>query len=735
MANSQHPSPLPPPQAPAPLQDLFYNSMMMQPPWMQQNSPDFGMMGADHFPAGFLGELTLGMVGVADKSLWGAPSAPNAHLPSQTTFNFPSSSGQSMMPRGCSLDPAGQRSPGVTAGIFWAEFSVHVLYHPLYQLQMSFHPPHSRRVVLVPNTLQPAPLMLLLPLTRDPSLMLDAGYYNTPMTSHNRFPEESEPITHQGEHVVTGRRSDDMNAALEVGFGDIECGFLELSTSTTLPMNQLINLFLKTRGRTVNGTNYWNLYANYFKDHGQQELARISKQVPDSGGTAKHEEASLFGSSPQTIAQRAQAFQKHYRIMLHPYPVVEEAFPDIDDHRSAVIASQKPVIEGEAPPPEWLHAGARRMFINGNTDYDGLPRIKFSAATTKVRKDEPAGTSMLKPLPRAMAQKPNSNMRLEVVPPPSRPFKVVPRPIATPRDVIELTSAKENLLEEPGTEYEETEHGKKRKIKLNIIKQCAFEMDLLRNPRKNVLNHCPVTKGTGVVMNCGLRMVYGNSDSESEVNSSKTMDPATGMGSTIPEGSGTTADVQADVSEEDSAQVTEQEALVPATLLNAVAPTIPNQQPLSDVPHAHNTSNDNNAPREDPLYDSRDLHHDDDICGILLSMILVTLHTAILARVYTGSVMDLLALVQKLSWVLIMTAHLFQDFTITMVPLSVIVPIQANIVLLSTQAIHMKVDTPDAMTLKSAGIHYPPITIVRLVGAIIALNRDLPNPLRPPPAS
>ncbi|KAG1876193.1 hypothetical protein F4604DRAFT_1581105, partial [Suillus subluteus] len=53
---------------------------------------------------------------------------------------------------------------------------------------------------------------------------------------------------------------------------------------------------------------------------------------------------------------------------------------------AAVIASQKPVIEGEAPPPEWPHPGARRMFLNGHTDHNGLPRIKSSTATTKVKK-------------------------------------------------------------------------------------------------------------------------------------------------------------------------------------------------------------------------------------------------------------------------------------------------------------------------------------------------------------
>ncbi|KAG1857316.1 hypothetical protein DFJ58DRAFT_640948, partial [Suillus subalutaceus] len=129
-----------------------------------------------------------------------------------------------------------------------------------------------------------------------------------------------------------GRRSTELNATLDTGFAEVECCFLNLSTSTTLPINQLINSFLKSRGRTVISTNYWNLYANYFKDNVRQELARINREAPEGGGAtvrtqcydkfkeaypdtyqdilSMHEEASLLGSSPQTIAQRGQTFQK-----------------------------------------------------------------------------------------------------------------------------------------------------------------------------------------------------------------------------------------------------------------------------------------------------------------------------------------------------------------------------------------------------------------------------------------
>ncbi|KAG1873296.1 hypothetical protein C8R48DRAFT_669895 [Suillus tomentosus] len=916
VANSRHTSPLPPPQVPAPLQDIFYDSMVRQPPWMQQDAPDFGMMGADVFPAGLLGDPALSMVGVGDKSLWGAPSAPNAQahlapLPSQTTFNFPCSSGQSMMSRGCSLDPTGQPSSSLTQECS-GQSSAPTL-RPISSLPPQDHvpPPLPATNIIPPTPLKedggnpnpvPGSATNAPPTsTREQSSMLDSEYYNTAATSHNRFPEENEPVAHEGEHVVIGRRSDDMNAELESGFGDIERCFLKLSTSTTLPKNQLINLFLKSRGRTVNGTNYWNLYANYFKDYVQQELTRISKEVPEGGGTpsatvrrqcyekfkmafpdtyqdilSRHEEASLLGSSPQTIAQRAQAFQKHYRsvssllesgsarfgfeaaivlcgkvvnedgslghcyntpgaagfwetrcrasddamighLKAHVYngtslSLVNEAFPDIDDSRdnptsnlnndveqfsdvvegrrddslkwlkneidrqivnlggkksrkifpwklmpamlveanlcikgypahkcllpgeahskpgvnkgigalmqkevgalaeslkagtmwlvqfpskdrAAIIASQKPVIEGEAPPPNWPHPGARRMFINGNTDHFGLSPIKFSAATTKVKRgpikapkvpppltesdsddDSAAETSVLKPLPRAMARKLNSNTHREVVSPPARTSRVVARPVATPSDVIELTSTEENLLEEHSTEYEEAGRGKKRKIKSadtsRVSKKTAAPTEKtntskagkkglqgknveskpkvpsmtpptkggplsplmvgsssdglpspehgqamrLRDgpseePKKERVKPRPVTKGFQVAMNRSLRTVYGNLDSESEVNNSKKTDPTTGTG-TIAEGSGTIANVQPNTSKENSTQMSEREALPQTTPLDAVAPTIPHQQPVSDVPRTHQTSHGNDIPHDDPLHPHEPLHDD-----------------------------------------------------------------------------------------------------------------------------
>ncbi|KAG1882250.1 hypothetical protein F4604DRAFT_1678649 [Suillus subluteus] len=939
--NSRHTSPFPPPQTPAPLQDLFYGPMDQQPPWMEQNpSDDFGMMQPHPFTAaGLLGDQALGMVGVGDKSLWPAPSVTNVQgsqpintqnasrlepLLSHTPFHFPaSSSAQSVMSRGCSLDPTGQPSVGFTQN---SSFTLRpVPYLP---------PQDHARPIPATNIIPPTPLQDGGGNTsaasastdngppRDPSPKLDIGYYPPAATHRVRFPEESEPITHGEDQAVTGRRSADMNTALDTGFADIERYFLELSASTTLPMHQLVNLYLKSRGRSVSGTNYWNLYANYFKDHMQEELGRIGKEVPEGSGTpsatlrtqcyekfkdtfpdayqdilSKHEEVSHLGSSPQTIAQRGQAFQRHYRSVMsilqsgsarfgfeaavvlcgkivnedaslgHSYSTsgatgfwetrcrasddaiighlkahvynttslsaIEEAFPETEDDsrkkttpsyandvdqasdvvegrredglkfvkqeitkqaakfsctinsgkifpwklmpaalmeanlriqgypahrcifpgeahsklalnkgigalmqkeitalvdslragtmritqfpqedRLAVSTSQKAVIEGEAPPPDWPHHGARRLFLDSHTDHNGLPRLKPSTATTKVKKgkgkaresptpsddegvdnDDSVGTSAPKPLPRTILRKPNPNMRVEVVPPPSRPFKVVrppsrpfkvvSKPPATRSEVIEFTSTEENSVDESDPEYEEPVQGNKRKLKSAItsrgFKKTALSTEKTNSPKvgkkggrgknnvqpkapppplstsntfpmkggplspltvgsstdglpspensevgkamrlrdgpsdeakKERVKPRPVTKASRVVMNRGLGMVYGKSDSESHVARSVKADSATTMG-TIPEATGS-ASTQ---SEEKSTQRVKDEVVggmeeeLPPTAPLSV--TVPNEQPVRDsdtprprTPRETQDERPHDAPRDDLPHDA-----------------------------------------------------------------------------------------------------------------------------------
>ncbi|KAG1904167.1 uncharacterized protein F5891DRAFT_977057 [Suillus fuscotomentosus] len=167
-----------------------------------------------------------------------------------------------------------------------------------------------------------------------------------------------------------------------------------------------------------------------------------------------------------------------------------ETHNEISKKKAAVIASEKPVVTGEAPSSDWAHSGARQLFLDGHTDYNGPARLKPSGATTKIKKgnkvpkapplpsidesdnDDQPGPSAPKRAPQAILRKPH--MRMEVIPPPfpfplplpSRPFKVVPRPAAPQArsDIIELTSTDEKPSEEPDTEYEEAARGK-RKLK------------------------------------------------------------------------------------------------------------------------------------------------------------------------------------------------------------------------------------------------------------------------------
>jgi hypothetical protein len=157
----------------------------------------------------------------------------------------------------------------------------------------------------------------------------------------------------------------------------------------------------------------------------------------------------------------------------------------------AVMASERPVITGIAPPPEWPHEGARRLFANGDTDYHGPVHLQPNSAATKVKKEKAPQA----PLPPSDNDNNNNNdsgddhpavpaapklrkhtMRVELPPPlPLRPFKVVaapcsrpvkivqkPEPTAAVSEVISITLTED--VEEPDTEYEEA-HGKKRNLK------------------------------------------------------------------------------------------------------------------------------------------------------------------------------------------------------------------------------------------------------------------------------
>ncbi|KAG1843325.1 hypothetical protein F4604DRAFT_1508127, partial [Suillus subluteus] len=138
-----------------------------------------------------------------------------------------------------------------------------------------------------------------------------------------------------------GRKSAVTTATLEAGFAELDQILLKLSELTLVPMQQVINWFLKSRGHMTVSTNYWNIYAcSYFKDHTEEELARVGLQVPADGGSPGmqiqtkcydlfklafpdsykdiltiHDDVKTLSESILTVSQHSQEFQKYCRRM------------------------------------------------------------------------------------------------------------------------------------------------------------------------------------------------------------------------------------------------------------------------------------------------------------------------------------------------------------------------------------------------------------------------------------
>ncbi|KIK42190.1 hypothetical protein CY34DRAFT_46605, partial [Suillus luteus UH-Slu-Lm8-n1] len=139
---------------------------------------------------------------------------------------------------------------------------------------------------------------------------------------------------------IVGRRSAETNAALDTGFAAVDQTLLELSRSTAMPVHQVINLFMKSRGCTASSINYWNLYSNYFKDKAKQELTRLGvttrkecyakfkEQFPDTYQDIldTHDELTSLDGLPQTIGQRVQAFQGFHRRVTNILDVASTKF-------------------------------------------------------------------------------------------------------------------------------------------------------------------------------------------------------------------------------------------------------------------------------------------------------------------------------------------------------------------------------------------------------------------------
>lgn len=84
---------------------------------------------------------------------------------------------------------------------------------------------------------------------------------------------------------IAGRRSSGTNSALEEGCAALDAIVNDTAKTTNMPSYQVINLWMKSRGRVINSTNYWNLYAGYFKDRMRQELVRLGDSAPPQDGS------------------------------------------------------------------------------------------------------------------------------------------------------------------------------------------------------------------------------------------------------------------------------------------------------------------------------------------------------------------------------------------------------------------------------------------------------------------
>ncbi|KAG1889579.1 hypothetical protein F4604DRAFT_1915438 [Suillus subluteus] len=136
---------------------------------------------------------------------------------------------------------------------------------------------------------------------------------------------------------VAGQRSIETNSALEEGFTALDAVVIDTAKNMNMPSHQVISLWMKSRGRVINNTNYWNLYVGYFKDRMRQELARLGEDAPPQDGSMTpstgirrqcyehfkntypdsyqdildtYEELDMLSDAPQTIAQSTQTFQK-----------------------------------------------------------------------------------------------------------------------------------------------------------------------------------------------------------------------------------------------------------------------------------------------------------------------------------------------------------------------------------------------------------------------------------------
>ncbi|KAG0699788.1 hypothetical protein DFH29DRAFT_1001722 [Suillus ampliporus] len=269
---SHHLSPFlgdPPSQHPAHLNDLFMLVQVQQPPWPGHDTThDFNFMVDNSFPSMLLSDPVTGMTaaGGQNETQWADPPPPLNLIPPTPLKDI-----DDMAPRG----------------------------------------------TLGGNTF-----------TRVSSQQLDLSYYPSNAHARERFPEENPNLIDREsslqEQSLTGRRSSETNDKLEEGFALIDCLFNDLSKSTMMPTNQVINTYLKSRGQEVHSINYWNIYANYFKEYKERELARLTTGGSENDKGKGKEIANVEVHGTPGMAMRRLCYEKF-----------KEAFPN--DYQDILI--------------------------------------------------------------------------------------------------------------------------------------------------------------------------------------------------------------------------------------------------------------------------------------------------------------------------------------------------------------------------------------------------------------
>ncbi|KAG1745420.1 uncharacterized protein EDB91DRAFT_1246290 [Suillus paluster] len=169
--------------------------------------------------------------------------------------------------------------------------------------------------------------------------------FGDPAPSRHRFlnipstyvipPTPAKPVDGEGWSsssgaAAVGRRSDEMNTAMDEHFELIDGIINQLALKTGFSMQQVLNLFLKSHSHIHNVINHWNVYGQYFKLYRLQELERAGKDgnmiitsaiqqecygcfqtaYPDTWQEILEtfDEAWTFTWSPVTVRQRSQEF-------------------------------------------------------------------------------------------------------------------------------------------------------------------------------------------------------------------------------------------------------------------------------------------------------------------------------------------------------------------------------------------------------------------------------------------